>query len=61
MSPLEIKELRLKLKKTQEEFARVLGVAFPTVNRWENGVTKPSRLALDKLKATAKELNALKT
>lgn len=32
-----VKELREKLLFTQTEFAKLLGVSFATVNRWENG------------------------
>ena len=28
-----------------EKFAVKLGVTFPTINRWENGRVKPSKLA----------------
>lgn len=45
MTPAEIKALRQRLGLTQEEFARKLGVSFPTVNRWERGHFNPSRLA----------------
>ena len=38
---------------SQEDLARELGVSFATVNRWENGKTKPSRLAQDKIKQVA--------
>ena len=31
---------------SQEELAHALGVSFATVNRWENGRTAPSKLAL---------------
>jgi len=41
LSPEEIKELRQKLGLTQEEFGRLLGVGFATVNRWENGKAEP--------------------
>lgn len=40
-----IRELRLRLGMTQEEFAHALAVTFSTVNRWENGHAKPSKLA----------------
>lgn len=40
-----IRDIRQKLGLSQEEFASVIGVTFSTVNRWENGHTKPSRLA----------------
>ncbi|WP_245916025.1 helix-turn-helix domain-containing protein [Merismopedia glauca] len=40
-----IRALRQELNLTQEQFAAELGVTFPTVNRWENGKTKPSPIA----------------
>lgn len=52
-----IREIRLEMGLTQEQFAAKLGVSFPTVNRWENQKAKPSPLALQKLK---KLLSALK-
>jgi transcriptional regulator with XRE-family HTH domain len=42
MQPQGIKELRERLELTQEVFARILGVSFATVNRWENGKTVPT-------------------
>lgn len=45
----KIKELRAKLKLTQEEMARVLGVSYPTILRWESGKFKPSKMGLEKL------------
>lgn len=42
----QVKELRERLNLTQEALAETLGVSFATVNRWENGWTEPSRLAL---------------
>jgi len=40
-----VKALRTKLDMTQTRFAELLGVSFATVNRWENGQTKPSEMA----------------
>lgn len=40
-----IRDIRLNLGLSQEEFASAIGVTFSTVNRWENGHAKPSRLA----------------
>jgi len=40
-----VKEIRKQLALTQEELARELGVSYATVNRWENGQSKPSKLA----------------
>jgi len=42
MTPQTVRELREHLSLTQEVFARVLGVSFATVNRWENGKTVPT-------------------
>jgi len=43
--PLLIKEIRRQLALSQEDLARELGVSYATVSRWENGQSKPSRLA----------------
>jgi len=42
---MEVRELRKKLKMTQIQFARELGVSCMTVKRWEAGKTKPSPMA----------------
>ncbi len=42
MTPDAIKELRACLHLTQEAFARILGVSFATVNRWENSKAEPT-------------------
>lgn len=41
----KIKQVRNKLKLSQEDLAHELGVSFATINRWENGNYNPSRLA----------------
>ena len=46
---LKVREIRLEMGLTQEQFAAKLGVSFPTVNRWENQKAKPSPLAYQKL------------
>lgn len=51
-----VRELRLILKLTQEKFAALLGVTFPTINRWENGHAMPSRLALKQIDALLQQL-----
>lgn len=38
----KLKTARLKLFMSQEMIAKELGVSFSTVNRWENGITKPN-------------------
>ena len=45
-----IREVRDRLGLTQEKFAAKLGVTLPTINRWENGRTKPSPLAIQSLR-----------
>jgi len=40
-----VKEIRRQLSMSQEDLARALGISFATVNRWENGLVKPSKLA----------------
>ena len=40
-----VKSIRERLGMTQVQFAARIGVSFATVNRWENGQTKPARLA----------------
>jgi DNA-binding transcriptional regulator YiaG len=40
-----MKEIRRQLSLSQEDLARALGLSFATVNRWENGLVKPSKLA----------------
>lgn len=44
-----VRALRQRLGLTQVQLAERLGVTFTTVNRWENGVSRPSRLALLRL------------
>lgn len=41
----QIRQIRQKLKLSQTAFAEIVGVAFTTINRWENGHTKPHRVA----------------
>lgn len=54
--PLLVRELRQRIGLTQEKFAAKLGVTFPTINRWENGRTKPSPLALKRIEDLLREL-----
>jgi len=44
-----IKRLRARLGLTQQALADRVGVSFATVNRWENGQTKPSQLSWNQL------------
>ena len=40
--PEQIKSLRQECLLSQEAFAKELGIAFSTVNRWETGKAKPN-------------------
>lgn len=51
--------LRQQLALSQEDLARQLGVSFATVNRWENGHSKPSKLAQVQLNAFCEKMMAI--
>lgn len=51
-----VKALRDKLGLSQEKLAARMGVTFSSVNRWENGHSKPSPLAVQKLEELVLEL-----
>src|SRR5581483_11966281 len=50
---LWIRSLRDRLKLSQVAMAEALGVSFPTVNRWENGKSRPSPVLREKLRELA--------
>ncbi|MGE0483483.1 MAG: helicase-related protein [Gammaproteobacteria bacterium] len=50
MKPEQIRNLRKSMSLTQQQFAELLGVSFVTLNRWENGQSKPSAMGLSKLR-----------
>ncbi|MBD1848330.1 helix-turn-helix transcriptional regulator [Cyanobacteria bacterium FACHB-63] len=52
-----IRELRQTLKLTQEKVATLLGVTFPTINRWENGHATLSPLALRQIHTLLHQLS----
>jgi len=54
-----IRELRMSMNMTQENFAREIGVTFATVNRWENGRTTPNRVAQKVLQQMEKKLRKM--
>lgn len=41
----KVKKVRTELGISQEELARKLDMSFATINRWESGMYKPSKLA----------------
>lgn len=50
-----IKNLRIKLVLSQQEFAELLGVSFTSVNRWENGKHEPTIKVKRKILQLCKE------
>lgn len=54
-----LREIRGRLKLTQEELAELLGVSFATVNRWEGDLAKPQRAAQKAIEALATEAGVL--
>ena len=44
-----VRAVRGRLEVTQTQLAKQIGVSFATVNRWENGQSKPTRLAWQQL------------
>jgi transcriptional regulator with XRE-family HTH domain len=42
---LRLKRLRASAGLTQSRLAELIGVSFASINRWENGQTRPSALA----------------
>jgi transcriptional regulator with XRE-family HTH domain len=46
-----IKEVRVQLHLSQEDLAREIGVSYASVNRWENGRFRPSRMAIRQVEA----------
>ncbi|MDF5729746.1 MAG: helix-turn-helix domain-containing protein [Rhizonema sp. PD38] len=49
-------ELRQATGLTQEQFAAVLGVTYPTVNRWERGRSRPSPMAIRRIEEKLQEV-----
>ena len=52
-----ILKLRAKLNLSQEELAKLLGVSFMSVNRWENDKYAPTKLVMVKLLQLFEENN----
>ncbi|MDP2800188.1 MAG: NadS family protein [Deltaproteobacteria bacterium] len=58
-SPLDIKAIRERLKKSQSEFALMLGVSISTLQNWEQGRRKPEGPARVLLKIASKNPKAV--
>lgn len=52
-----VKDLRDKLIMTQADFAKMLGVSFTSINRWENGQNRPTTVARKQIVQLCKENN----
>lgn len=52
-SPLNVKKIREKAKKNQEEFAHMIGVSIGTLRNWEQGRRQPEGPALALLRLVA--------
>ena len=52
-----VKDLRDKVLITQAEFAKMLGVSFTSINRWENGLYRPTTSVRKKIVDLCKENN----
>lgn len=52
-SPINVRKIREKTKKSQVDFARMIGVKVGTLRNWEQGRRKPNGTALTLLKVVA--------
>ena len=52
-----ILEIRNRLNASQEDLARMIGISYATVNRWENGHSQPNKAAWLRLYDICKERN----
>jgi len=55
--PKLVKELRERLRLTQEQFAQKVGVTFGSVNHWENGKRTPQPFLIRRLLEMKEELD----
>ncbi len=58
-SPMDIKEIRHKLAKSQREFAMMIGVSVGTLQNWEQGRRRPVGPARALLKVAAENPEAV--
>lgn len=58
-SPADIKEIRHRLKKSQAEFALMIGVSLATLQNWEQGRRFPEGPARALLKVAAEKPEAV--
>ncbi len=58
LAPRRLSEIRGALRMSQEGMARLLGVSFATVNRWENGHSSPTGAVMEVYRALDVALHA---
>ena len=58
-TPQDVREIRAKLRKSQTEFARMIGVSVATLRNWEQGRREPHGPARALLRIAAKDPSAL--
>ena len=52
-----VKNLRERMKLTQEQFAQKVGVTYSTVNHWENGKRMPQPFLVKRLLELKQEID----
>ncbi|PMB51575.1 transcriptional regulator [Fischerella thermalis CCMEE 5201] len=52
-----VRKTRASLGLSQVKFAAMLGVSFQSINRWENGRTQPSPLALKQIEDLLQQMS----
>ncbi|HQI26445.1 MAG TPA: helix-turn-helix transcriptional regulator [Sedimentisphaerales bacterium] len=55
-----VKDLRERMKLTQEQFAQKVGVTYSTVNHWENGKRMPQPFLVRRLLELKEEFGSAK-
>lgn len=55
--PETILRLRAILNLSQMSFAKLLGVSYTSINRWENGKYEPTKMAKERIKILCEENN----
>ena len=58
-SPQDVRKIRAKLRKSQTEFARMIGVSVATLRNWEQGRREPHGPARALLKIAASNPSAV--
>jgi putative transcriptional regulator len=59
ITPVDVKEIRRRLRKSQSEFARMIGVSVSTLQNWEQGRRRPEGPARALLKIAAENPEAV--